>query len=482
MLLLIKILLLLWLINFAPPLLAHMLGDKWNTPLDMGYALTDGQLLFGPHKTQRGVLAGIAAGILVGWAMGFPVWVGCMTGVLSMSGDLLSSFIKRRFSLPAGSIVFGLDQIFEGILPLAILAPHFSLGLTDILLLTGVFAVGAYWGSLFFKGVLLQKPYENYRRSVNPRVRFREFRACQITSHPLHHFLNFEDAIYYHFIMKSFFRLLGLYNKGLQNALNVRVSRLAFNFQQLPEVFNGYRILYLSDLHLDGLQSLTEKLQLLVRDLPVDLCVIGGDLRMETHGPFFEAMAHMRRLIPEIRARDGIIGILGNHDCMEIVEPLEEDGMTYLINDSLAIERKGEKIWFVGVDDPHYYRCHDLDEAFQQVPAGDFTVFLAHTNEAYREAREFGSNFYICGHCHAGQIQLPPIGPIFTHSRAPRRYSKGIWQYRGMTGYTSDGVGVSGVPLRFFSQGEVVLITLRRGNSTHAPDAESPLSGLHPKS
>ncbi|MCK8604107.1 CDP-archaeol synthase [Desulfoferrobacter suflitae] len=475
MLLYTKILLLLWLINFAPPLLAHLLGDKWNAPLDGGCTLRDGQFLLGPHKTRRGVLAGIAAGVVGGWALGFPLWLACLTGILSMSGDLLSSFVKRRCSFPSGSTVFGLDQVFEGLLPLAVVGPYVSLSLRDVLLLTLVFSVGAYLGSRFFKGILLQKPYEGYRRTVNSRVRLRELRACQITSHPLHHFLNFEDAIYYHLILKSFFRLLGVYERGLQNALQIRVSRLAFAFPQLPKAFDGYKILYLSDLHLDGLSGLTEKLQSLVRDLPADLCVIGGDLRMETHGPFVESMARMRRLLPEIRVKDGIIGILGNHDCMEIVEPLQEEGMTYLINDALAIERNGEKIWLIGVDDPHYYRCDDLEQAFQQVPAGDFSILLAHTNEAYRAAHKFGANFYLCGHCHAGQIQIPRIGPLFTHSRAPRRYSKGIWEYRGMTGYTSDGAGVSGVPLRFFSQGEVALITLRRGLSPPAQsDADLP--------
>ena len=232
--------------------------------------------------------------------------------------------------------------------------------------------------------------------------------------------------------------------------------------------------MFLTDLHLDGLKGLTEKLQTLLRDLPADLCVIGGDLRMETHGPFSEALSLMRRLIPAIHAKDGIIGILGNHDCIEIVDVLEKEGMTFLVNDAMAVERNGDKIWFVGVDDPHYYRCDDLGQAFQGVREGDFAIFLAHSNEIYREARQYGAKLYLCGHSHAGQIQLPPLGPLFTHSRAPRRYSEGNWSYRGMKGYTSYGAGVSGVPLRFFSHGEVVLITLKRKPSGHGADEPGP--------
>jgi len=469
-----KILLLLWLINFAPPLLAHLLGEKWSNPVDGDRLYKDGKPLLGPHKTYRGIAAGLATGFLVGWALGFPAWVSFSTGFLSMLGDLLSSFIKRRLDLPSGSAVFGFDQIFEGSLPFVVLAPHESLGLMDVLVLTALFTVVAYSGSRFFKEILSRKPYEHYPRKLNSRVRFREFRACQITSHPLHHFVNFEDAFYYHFVMKWFFRALGIYDRGMRNALQVEVTRITFDFEDLPEAFDGYRVLFLTDLHLDGLKGLTEKLQSLLLDLPADLCVIGGDLRMETHGPFSQALSLMRRLIPAIHAKDGIIGILGNHDCIEIVEVLQKEGITFLVNDALAVERRGEKIWFVGVDDPHYYRCDDLGQAFRGVREEDFAVFLAHSNEVYREARQYGSRLYLCGHSHAGQIQLPPFGPLFTHSRAPRRYSQGKWSYRGMIGYTSCGAGVSGVPLRFFSRGEVVLITLRRKQSEYATEDLNP--------
>jgi len=463
MLILFKVLILLWLINFAPPFFAYLLGNRWNSPIDGGYLYRDGNPFFGSHKTRRGFLAGAVIGCIAGWAMGFPLWLGLLTGLLSMSGDLLSSFIKRRLSLPEGSAVLGLDQIFEGLLPFIVLAPYLAIGSWNILLLIILFTAGAYLGSIFLKEVLQKKPFENYPRNLNSRVRLREFRACQITSDPLHVFLNFEDAIYYHIIMKSFFRILGLYDRGRQNALKVEVSRVTFDFRSLPPAFDGYKILFLSDLHLDGLEGLTEKLQSLVRDLPVDLCIIGGDLRMETYGPFSKALAHMRRLLPEIRAKDGIIGILGNHDCTEMIEPLEKCGMTFLINDSLTVKRNGNRIWFAGVDDPHRYRCHDLSQAFQQVQDGEFVVFLAHSNEVYHEAQQSGAALYLCGHSHGGQILLPYIGPLFTHSRAPRRYYRGAWRYQGMIGYTSHGAGVSGVPLRFLSEGEVVLITLRTG-------------------
>jgi len=470
--LLVKILTLLWVINFVPPLLAFFFEDKWNTPLDLGYRFHDGQPLFGSHKTYRGFFGGVGAGALVGWCFGFPWWLGLGAGLLAMIGDLTSSFIKRRFEISSGDIVPVLDQGFEGLFPFLVLAPYFLLGVGDVLFLLVLFSLGAFIGSLFLNRVLLVIPFPNYPRLLRSRVRLKEFRSCQITSEALRYFLNFEDAFYYHVLMKTVLRLMGVYEKGKRNALDLKMTRIACHFSALPAGFADYTILFLSDLHLDGLDGLTERVQALVRAHSVDLCILGGDLRMEHYGPFAEALARLHRLLPDIRARDGIMAVMGNHDCLEMIEPLEASGITVLLNDSRAIERNGEKLWIVGVDDPHYFKCHDLASAFAEVPTASFSIFVAHSNEIYREATAYHPQLYLCGHTHGGQIHLPFLGAVFTHSSAPRSLLYGPWKYGRMLGYTSCGVGVSGAPVRFSTQGEVLLITLKNDRNTGAPLAD----------
>jgi uncharacterized protein len=468
-----RILILLWVINFIPPLLTYIFEDKWNTPVDLGRRFWDGRPLCGHHKTFRGLLAGVAAGVLSGLILGFPWWLGLQVGLLSMAGDLTSSFIKRRLGTSSGDIVPVLDQGFEGLFPLWALSRHFLLGTVQVILLLVLFCIGAYCGSLFLNRVLRAIPFENYPRLLRPRVRFKEFRSCQITSSPLRYFMNFEDAFYYHILMKTVLRLMGLYEKGKRNALHVETRSITFYFRDLPPHFDDFSILYLTDLHLDGLDGLTEEVKALVRMQSVDLCIVGGDLRMDTYGPFTEALSRFQHLIGEIRSRDGIIAVLGNHDCLEMIEPLEQSGVTVLLNDAKAIESNGEKIWIVGVDDPHYFKCHDLDAAFSEVPREAFSIFVAHSNEIYREAAAYNPQLYLCGHTHGGQIQVPPFGAIFTHSKAPRSLLYGPWQYDRMLGYTSCGVGVSGVPVRFSTQGEVVLITLKRNWNPDSLPAEN---------
>jgi predicted MPP superfamily phosphohydrolase len=94
------------------------------------------------------------------------------------------------------------------------------------------------------------------------------------------------------------------------------------------------------------------------------------------------------------------------------------------------------------------------------VPSDAFKVLLVHTPEIFREAQECGIDLYLCGHTHGGQICLPLIGPVISHANCPREYTRGVWKYRNLQGYTSTGVGTSGVPVRFLCPPEIGLIEL----------------------
>ena len=458
-----NIIILLLAINLAPPLLAVYFEEFGNLPVDRWKKYRDGRPLLGPHKTYRGLIGGILAGLVFGVMLGFPFWLGICAGALSMLGDLVSSFIKRRIGQPSGTMAPVLDQAFEGLLPLILLGSYYNLGTGFILLLAAVFCPAAQIGSYFFKMVLLRKPFDRYRRKVRLRIRLREWRACDIANTPfLHPFVNFERAVFYHFLMKTAFKILGLYAKGQANALQIHLRRITLEFNDLPESFDGYTFLYLSDLHLDGLPGITQVLKSIMDPLTVDACLLGGDYRTELWGSYSKVFLHMHRLLNAIHARDGIFAVLGNHDCMEMVTPLESKGITFLINEAHALRKNGQSIWLVGVDDPHYYQADDLEQAYQTVPRHAFSILLAHSPEIYAQAAACSTRLYLCGHTHAGQIQLPRIGPVFIHAKVPRAYGQNIWKYEQMTGFTSAGAGVSGIPVRFGCRGEVVHITLRK--------------------
>jgi uncharacterized protein len=456
----VKVLLLLLFINSIPFLLivAFPRAGKW--PLDNNRIFIDGFRLLGPHKTVAGFSSGVLAGAIGGALLGLPVWAGGFAGFLSMAGDSFSSFLKRRLGAPEGTNLPVLDQVFESGFPLVFFHYLLSIGWLS----TGgilAFFIGIAWAVTGAREKFFNPPKDDPNLCVRSPNRFRQWRACHTALSPFARLLNFENFLYYRWAMAGLFKGLGLYNRGVKNALDVCIKEITLTMPRLPEAFNSYKILFMSDLHIDGIDGLSDRLIALVRELDVDICLLGGDYRMFMYGPFLEVNKKLRELVTHIHARDGIYGILGNHDCIEIAPELEDAGIYMLINDAEPIERGGATLYLAGVDDIHYYKCHSLSDASKDIPENGFSILLSHSPEIIKEMGEYTFDLCLCGHTHGGQICLPGIGAIFTHAKIRREFVSGFWQYKGMTGYTTTGTGSSGVPVRFFCPPEVVLLTLR---------------------
>ena len=126
--------------NTAPWILARLLGTRLTTPMDFGLTLRDGRRLLGSHKTWRGFLGASAACGIVGTLSGVGWWLGVGFGALSMTGDAVSSAVKRRLGHPPGSEVRGIDQLAEALLPLLVLWRPLGLGVSEAALVAVVFA------------------------------------------------------------------------------------------------------------------------------------------------------------------------------------------------------------------------------------------------------------------------------------------------------------------------------------------------------
>jgi predicted MPP superfamily phosphohydrolase len=256
-------------------------------------------------------------------------------------------------------------------------------------------------------------------------------------------------------------RICGLYERGIRNAQNVRLKRLDLAFQDLPPEFDGLRILQLSDLHVDFLPQTLDAALELVSGEPIDLCVLTGDYRKRVSGPFEHILPDFERLMTQLEPRGGIYAILGNHDCADMVPAFEGIGIEVLVNETRSIEKAGAQIHLTGTDDVHYYYTEAARAALEMAPEG-FKIALVHSAELADVASESGFHLYLAGHSHGGQICLPGGKPIITHMSSHRRYASGLWRHGAMVGYTTTGVGVSGLPVRFNTRGEAVLITLNR--------------------
>ncbi|MBI3921651.1 MAG: metallophosphoesterase [Armatimonadetes bacterium] len=261
----------------------------------------------------------------------------------------------------------------------------------------------------------------------------------------------------------------------------VRVTRIELASPNLPRSFDGLHILQLSDVHSRSVGTRERRVELLVKDLNPDLVVCTGDLL--DSGQLRDApcrwLARLGGAYPPIMA-------VGNHDVDYPLTSavsrsyLRARGLTVLVNESTRMERDGDYIEIVGVDDPHAARA-DLDLAMRQVNHDAFTILLAHSPDINRQIRQGTIDLVLSGHTHGGQVCLPLIGPLRTNVRkTSREWCTGLTRLNERTTlYVSRGVGVSGVPLRFLCPPELVSITLRSAavdaatNSETAPMAAS---------
>jgi uncharacterized protein len=232
--------------------------------------------------------------------------------------------------------------------------------------------------------------------------------------------------------------------------------------ERLPAEFDGFTILHISDLHADmSADAMTEAARL-VSGLRYDLCVLTGDYRGRTYGEFHSTLQEMLSLREVLTGT--IYDVLGNHDTIMMVPDLERMGIRMLLNENVLIERDGRKIFLAGIDDAHFYRVDNIEKAAAAMPRDTFSILLSHTPEIYRKASHAGFDLLLAGHTHGGQICLPGGTPIILASALPRSMGRGPWNYHGMAGYTSVGIGSCGVPVRFNCPPEMTLHRLRSGS------------------
>ncbi len=278
-------------------------------------------------------------------------------------------------------------------------------------------------------------------------------------------YFHIENMLWLMRLIRGGLRLAGLYRRGQANALRHVVRRNRVSLPRLAPAFDGFTLLHLSDLHLDIHPRLPDALAAALDGLSYDVCVLTGDYRALTFGPYDAALAGLARLRPALRGP--VYAVLGNHDFIEMVPPMEALDIRLLLNEHIVIERGGAALRLAGVDDPHFYETDNIQKACPPHVGHEPAVLLAHSPEIYRKAAACGFDLTLCGHTHAGQICLPGGLPVFANARVPRRFARGAWQHLGMQGYTSAGAGVSGVDVRYWCPPEVTLHTLARaGNAT----------------
>jgi hypothetical protein len=150
-------------------------------------------------------------------------------------------------------------------------------------------------------------------------------------------------------------RLTPLQGRGLRNALDLELVELEMPLAGLPAAFDGYRILHVSDTHLDVLPAVADAAARLLDGLEVDLLVLTGDVHGFPHHALRLSVEPLARALTGVRVRERRLAVLGNHDPVEMVQALQPLGFETLVNRSTTLTRGGETVHVTGLDDAHSF-------------------------------------------------------------------------------------------------------------------------------
>jgi uncharacterized protein len=240
----------------------------------------------------------------------------------------------------------------------------------------------------------------------------------------------------------------------------------------LPEGFRGFRILQLSDIHhslfvpLDQVAAVVD----LSNRLKPDLVALTGDFVTYSRS----SIEPVAEILGGLRARSGVVAVLGNHDFRvgadAVERALRRQRIQVLRNRHRLLQRRGATLYLAGVDDYGYGA--DLGQAMRGIPEDAPTILLAHNPRLVTAAACRGIGLVLSGHTHGGQVNLPLLGTVYGRSPEQMRFKMG-WDRLGATQiYVSRGIGTIVLPLRWRCPAEVPLLELephQRDESSSSP-------------
>lgn len=245
----------------------------------------------------------------------------------------------------------------------------------------------------------------------------------------------------------------------------VHIDRITAVLEHLDPTLHGFRILQLSDIHMDGrwmnFERLEEWVQIANREKP-DLIVITGDVVSDG---FPVDIKEYAKILVRLEARHGKLAVMGNHDYRMDVEKtrriLNQSEIRELCNAVHSIRQDGGVIHIAGVDDV-LEGMPRLEETLGQIPEQGAAVLLVHEPDFADAGVESGRfDLQISGHSHGGQVIIPGLGPIVLPPLG-RKYPIGLRKIGNMLQYTNRGLGMVAPYVRFFCPPEITIFTLER--------------------
>lgn len=246
---------------------------------------------------------------------------------------------------------------------------------------------------------------------------------------------------------------------------DLEISRYEVKSQKLPESFDGFKIVQLSDLH--GAEFGEDGMELVdkVGSLEPDMIALTGDFVTDEGD-----LAAVEKLAARLVKLCPVYFISGNHEfgsglAVKVRNILERAGVKYLSNEYLTINRGDDEILLGGVEDPLAYADmlspDELAQKMNDAAPDAFKILLGHRNYWMTEYPELPVDLIFCGHAHGGLIRIPGVGGLIgTDRRLFPDFDAGQFNNGRYTLIVSRGLGNS-VPIpRVFNRPEIVCVEL----------------------
>jgi predicted MPP superfamily phosphohydrolase len=247
------------------------------------------------------------------------------------------------------------------------------------------------------------------------------------------------------------------------------ITHRTLPIRNLPQSFEGYRIVQMSDIHLEEYTepSFLERMVSEVNALHPDLVLITGDFISRgprALGVAWRAAGVAAEILSTLNAPQRF-GILGNHDvnvgAEHVIRPLEAHGTPILVDSYTPLERGKDVLWLCGADDAGT-RDPDLNFAIPANPDAP-VLFMCHepdfVDKVVQHPRFPLIDVMLSGHTHGGQIRLPYIGPLILPPMG-QKYVEGMFYFGHMQMYVNRGIGTVGLPFRLNCPAELTEFTL----------------------
>ena len=247
---------------------------------------------------------------------------------------------------------------------------------------------------------------------------------------------------------------------------NIQVEKINIAIENLPESFDGAKIVHLTDFHSKNFGEREKKVLEILEDINPDFIFITGDFIDYRTKDINSCQEFWRKLSNQHQGKT--FGVLGNHehwikspDISAIKKLLEEGGISILNNENRKIFQGNKYIYLLGVDDPDSKK-DDLPKAMIGAEENIPKILLAHSPDIVDNLRGEKVDLILVGHTHGGQIRIPFVKPFWVPTKNRGKYASGLFEIGKTILYVNCGIGMAALPVRFNCPPEIAVIELKK--------------------